>query len=91
MKGVPQGARGIGVRLPRLGNNAAHLDEFMGHAAINLKVDRYAGGPQFVGIHHPFIHQRIAFGQPQPDRRNIDQVFGAKGGKTPVFPVGRTA
>ena len=31
---------GGGMRLPRLGDGAAHLDEFVGHAAVDLQVDR---------------------------------------------------
>jgi hypothetical protein len=41
-KSLAQRLRRMRVRDLRLGNHAAHLDEFMRHAAVNLKVDVHA-------------------------------------------------
>jgi len=62
--------------LARLGNGAAHRDEFVGHAPVDVQVHRHARQAQLVGIVHTFVHQRVAFGQAEPGRRHAVQVAG---------------
>ena len=72
----------------RFGNGAAHLDEFMGHAPVDLQVHGHAGHAQLVGVFHALIHQRVAFGQAYPGRGHAVHIGGQQRGKAPVLAVG---
>ena len=91
MKGVAQRTGRIGMGVPRFRKNAAHLDEFVGHAPVDFQLDRHACGAQLVAVHHRFIDQRITLGQSQPDGRHIVHLRRQERRKAPVFAVSRAA
>ena len=88
---MAQGMGHVGMRLPRFHNDATHLDELMGHAAVNLEVHRDPGQTQFIGIGQALVDQRVALGQAYPGGRHAIDIGRAQRRKTPVLPVRRAA
>ena len=75
------------MRLPRLGDRPAHLDEFVRDAPIDLQVHRHPCGAQAVGIGHALVHQRVAFGQAHPGGGDTVQIGRQQGSEAPVLPI----
>ena len=66
MESQSQGAGRVRMKLQRLRDGAAHLDELMGDTTVNFKINRHAGGAQLVGVQQAFVNQWITLGQSYP-------------------------
>ena len=71
-----------------LRERAAHLDEFVGDAAVDLQPHRDAGCAQFIRVLHAVVRQRVAFGQPEPGRRHAFDLGRVQRREAPVLAVG---
>ena len=74
--------------LQGIGNGAAHGDETVDHAFVNLQIDRHTRHAQLVRVLHALVHQRVAFGQANPGGGQTCVVGRVHRGKAPVIAVG---
>ncbi len=81
------------MRMPHLGDVAAHLEEFVNHARMADEGRLVAGRAQLLSIRRALVRQRVVLGRRDPRRRDIGErrrvARTVQRRETPVVAIGR--